>query len=453
MDEGGRSYGPRTDKFHPRGNSTIPPPGSQLVIVPNTVSVEQRHLCDNVAQFVARYGKAFEEEVVRAQRSNPHFEFLTAPWNHPVSVYYRWRLYSLLQGDSLTNWRTDPFQIREHTKRWWVPPPMPNVPRTFLPGVPQALLQEQTAEPSAMVFDGVDKTETHVSKPNRASGSRGRSGSRRSGSGGSSRSDSSSSTGSSSSSSSSSAVSQISKVSSASLGQTSDGARSERGRGGKRHRREAATTLFSTARIDVVLQSKLMVAQLSTEPLPEAERAEFFDLLRKCSTPDREAIANAMVFCIDHCQHAFDILDCIVDSIDCPRLVKTLTTADTPQQVVADALSRTLARLFLLSDILNNVYSATSVGQGQPRAFVRATEFALPRFFSQLVSTIVLVLARGQNPQTAFLGETTAIAPQSPLWILIGWVRELWTMWKSKGLVPLALVQEIETAYNFFLAA
>lgn len=39
-------------------------------------------------------------------------------------VYYRWRLYSILQGDTKSQWRTEPFQMFEGGA-WWIPPELP----------------------------------------------------------------------------------------------------------------------------------------------------------------------------------------------------------------------------------------------------------------------------------------------------------------------------------------
>ena len=42
----------------------------------------------------------------------------------PSHVYYRWKLFSILQGDSPTRWRPDPFHLFANGPLW-VPPPMP----------------------------------------------------------------------------------------------------------------------------------------------------------------------------------------------------------------------------------------------------------------------------------------------------------------------------------------
>jgi hypothetical protein len=42
----------------------------------------------------------------------------------PAHAYYRWRLYSIAQGDTPDRWRTDPFHLFSNGPVW-VPPPLP----------------------------------------------------------------------------------------------------------------------------------------------------------------------------------------------------------------------------------------------------------------------------------------------------------------------------------------
>lgn len=100
------------------------PPEAPLLYVPADLPLSDVVLLDAVATAVMRGGPSVEEEVARREENNPHFEFLQAEWNDPRLLYYRWRLYSLLQGDSLTSWRTEPFQIERGPNACvWVPPP------------------------------------------------------------------------------------------------------------------------------------------------------------------------------------------------------------------------------------------------------------------------------------------------------------------------------------------
>ncbi|RUS23960.1 hypothetical protein BC938DRAFT_474338 [Jimgerdemannia flammicorona] len=55
--------------------------------------------------------------------NHPKFKFLSRSQS-PEHVYYRWKLYSILQGDRKNHWRTEPFQMFDEGP-WWVPPEIP----------------------------------------------------------------------------------------------------------------------------------------------------------------------------------------------------------------------------------------------------------------------------------------------------------------------------------------
>lgn len=57
---------------------------------------------------------------MQRERQNPEFAFMIFP-NTEENNYYRWRVFSLFQGDSLTNWRKEPFQMQPGGVVW-VPP-------------------------------------------------------------------------------------------------------------------------------------------------------------------------------------------------------------------------------------------------------------------------------------------------------------------------------------------
>jgi U2-associated protein SR140 len=107
-------------------------------------------------EHVLMHGPAFEVELMRRENANPKFAFL---FKHDVSasplraihrgvpslctfapepsgfltsstrsshqcaehVYYRWKVYSLLCGDSITKWREESFVMYE-TGPTWLPP-------------------------------------------------------------------------------------------------------------------------------------------------------------------------------------------------------------------------------------------------------------------------------------------------------------------------------------------
>jgi len=92
-------------------SSRIPPTGPVLdVEVPS--ELDQRKLIDRVAEYVGRYGYDFEAALREREKNDPKYDFLL-PSESPAHVYYKWRAYSLAQGDTLVAWRTEPFQLFE----------------------------------------------------------------------------------------------------------------------------------------------------------------------------------------------------------------------------------------------------------------------------------------------------------------------------------------------------
>lgn len=97
------------------------------------ITFSESLLMDLLAAAVARGGPLVEKEVAKREEANPDFAFLQVEWNDPRSRYYRWRLYSLLQGDTLTCWRTEPFQLVAEAEAYaWKPPPAILSPSDYL---------------------------------------------------------------------------------------------------------------------------------------------------------------------------------------------------------------------------------------------------------------------------------------------------------------------------------
>ncbi|KAJ2501282.1 hypothetical protein GGH96_002087 [Coemansia sp. RSA 1972] len=70
-------------------------------------------------EHVIRYGAAFECMLI--QRNDERFGFLTQ-WTSNDHVYYRWRMYSLLNGDTKQAWHSREFVMHDEGPVW-VPPP------------------------------------------------------------------------------------------------------------------------------------------------------------------------------------------------------------------------------------------------------------------------------------------------------------------------------------------
>ncbi|CAM36695.1 conserved hypothetical protein [Leishmania braziliensis MHOM/BR/75/M2904] len=127
--------------------------------VPANLPLEQTTLLDLLATAVVQGGPTTEEEIVKREmgRGNLAFAFLGEKFNHPCMLYYRWRLYSLLQGDTLVSWRTQPFQIEEARRAYvWVPPPPLKVGPECLVG----LHQPELLDPVFATGSGTDAAAT-----------------------------------------------------------------------------------------------------------------------------------------------------------------------------------------------------------------------------------------------------------------------------------------------------
>ncbi|RHZ47320.1 hypothetical protein Glove_585g13 [Diversispora epigaea] len=72
---------------------------------------------------VVKYGPPFEAIIMDREWNNPKFTFLFQ--NDSLEhIYYRWRLYSVLQGDPKNKWRVEAFHMFDEGPIW-VPPEIP----------------------------------------------------------------------------------------------------------------------------------------------------------------------------------------------------------------------------------------------------------------------------------------------------------------------------------------
>ena len=83
------------------------------------------NLVDKVAAAVAQGGTVVEDELRDREARNPHFAFLFAPQTDDIALYYRWRVYSLTQGDNFRRWNAQPFTLVSGDDVVWYPPPLP----------------------------------------------------------------------------------------------------------------------------------------------------------------------------------------------------------------------------------------------------------------------------------------------------------------------------------------
>ncbi len=94
-------------------------------------------LINRMIEFVIREGPIFEATIMNRELNNPQFRFLFENQS-PEHIYYRWRMYSLLQGDSKDQWATKEFRMFKGGSVWR--PPLANV---YTNGVPADLLDSE----------------------------------------------------------------------------------------------------------------------------------------------------------------------------------------------------------------------------------------------------------------------------------------------------------------------
>ncbi|XP_008274434.1 U2 snRNP-associated SURP motif-containing protein [Stegastes partitus] len=77
-------------------------------------------LIHRMIEFVVREGPMFEAIIMNKEKNNPDYRFLfdNKSQDH---VYYRWKLFSILQGESPTDWRTTDFRMFRGGSLWRPP--------------------------------------------------------------------------------------------------------------------------------------------------------------------------------------------------------------------------------------------------------------------------------------------------------------------------------------------
>ena len=105
-------------------------PGAECVSIWPPRDAFRRNLIDCVSEFIAKDGQALESLLqARLLNSddNRDYEWIASDADGPDAQYYRWRVFSLLQGGTLSAWRTLPFQM-QLGGAWVKPPPCPLPP-------------------------------------------------------------------------------------------------------------------------------------------------------------------------------------------------------------------------------------------------------------------------------------------------------------------------------------
>lgn len=93
-------------------------------------------LIHRMVEFVVREGPMFEAMIMNRELHNPMFRFLFENQSAP-HIYYRWKIYSIMHGDSQKEWSTTEFRMFTDGSAW-KPPIMNN----YTAGMPDELVIE-----------------------------------------------------------------------------------------------------------------------------------------------------------------------------------------------------------------------------------------------------------------------------------------------------------------------
>ncbi|KAL7735664.1 hypothetical protein ACLKA6_002545 [Drosophila palustris] len=107
------------------------------VFIPTEKSV--LNIIHRMIEFVIREGPMFEALIMSRELENPLFSFLFDN-ESPAHIYYRWKLFSLLQGDTPSEWREDQFRMFKGGPVW--KPPVANF---YTQGMPDELVVDPDA--------------------------------------------------------------------------------------------------------------------------------------------------------------------------------------------------------------------------------------------------------------------------------------------------------------------
>lgn len=119
-------------------NAQMPPNCEEIsdAVIKVTIPFDRNVLMiiHRVIEFVVREGFEFEEIIKDIEINNSSYQFLF-DYKSPTHIYYRWKLYSILNGDSKTSWSMKPFKMYE-TGSIWIPP----IALDYANGMPKHLI-------------------------------------------------------------------------------------------------------------------------------------------------------------------------------------------------------------------------------------------------------------------------------------------------------------------------
>lgn len=310
--------------------------GVRRVVVQPPDDARKRRIIDRLAKYVAQEGHPFEQVIMERESPDGDFAFLFEH-DSPDNMYYRWRTFAFCQGDNFQSWRTETFRICDGGA-WWRPPPC-YVPKeakkrstNFSSGPPAAVAEAAQPKASAICVGGAAAASSGAAAPK--------------------------------------ASALIPRALPAHWSPQEIEEERERNRLEEKATQERQRR--NTDRKGIAGGKRLM----------DADWDGLEKLLRNV-TIERCAILEAMVFCMDKCDTAIDITECITQSLT----------------IVETDVALKMARLMLVSDILHNTTSSKPAAWAYRREFEKSLPDIIEHFhvsLSRLESRIGADKAREQ---------------------------------------------------------
>eukprot|EP00933_Yihiella_yeosuensis_P015578 TRINITY_DN13549_c0_g3_i1.p1 TRINITY_DN13549_c0_g3~~TRINITY_DN13549_c0_g3_i1.p1 ORF type:complete len:1097 (-),score=293.80 TRINITY_DN13549_c0_g3_i1:124-3414(-) len=295
-------HAPQEDRYDPGQTG-------RHVIVQIPSDEKRRRTIDLLARCVAQEGHAFEQIIMERESPEGMFDFLHQP-DTPDNVYYRWRTFAFAQRDNAKVWRTETFRMYEGG-RWWRPPAC------------EAAVEAAERKKNTKFGSGPKKEK--VSEPlepppnpyNPATAARAQPGT---------------------------AAVMPSHWSQDDIDEERERVRLEEKATQDRQKRDRTRVVSGGKR------------------LTDEDWGQLEGLLRNVSS-SRASIFECMVYCMDKCDFAVEIAECVTESL-------TIVETELPLKI---------ARLMIVSDILHNTTSS------RPAAWTYRREFekSLPDIFEQ----------------------------------------------------------------------
>ncbi|XP_069559607.1 U2 snRNP-associated SURP motif-containing protein isoform X2 [Brachyistius frenatus] len=114
-------------------------------------------LIHRMIEFVVREGPMFEAMIMNREINNPMYRFLFENQS-PAHVYYRWKLYSILQGEAPAKWKTEDFRMFKNGSLWRPPPLNPYLHGPYDDGEEEEE-EEESSKKGCLKEDERDKLE------------------------------------------------------------------------------------------------------------------------------------------------------------------------------------------------------------------------------------------------------------------------------------------------------